>query len=333
MIKLVNESWWLEMSKVSIVLPIYDVESFIGSCLSTLVNQTYTNLEIICVIDGSLDNSIDVCRAYQEKYPNMISIYEKENGGLSDARNYGYLKATGEYVIFIDSDDYVNHDYIQLLTEALDNSDADMAFSDVDLVYPTYKRELLLVDRYMKMNQNDIFVALYPSAWNKLYRKEFLDKHHFTFKKGLKYEDVNFLYKVLLHKPQIVFVENAIYYYRQRQNSMIKVVDSSVDDMLFGLEDILDYAKAHDLYQEYYVELEYVCINYALATYMKLSSKLQNSAMRKQNIEKAFTLLETHFAGYKNNVYLQRKSNRNLYLKHVSRLTMPFVLKILKNNE
>lgn len=321
------------LKKVSIIVPVYDVEAYIGTCLSTLVNQSYKQLEIICIIDGSPDDSVDVCKEFQKQSPDLIKIFEKENGGLSDARNYGFKHATGDYIIFIDSDDYVNHDFISKLVKAIEDNNADIAFSEVDLVYPTFKRELLLIDRYAKMDQEQLFISLYPSAWNKMYTREFIEKHDLEFKKGLKYEDVNYIYKALVHSPKIVFVSDSIYYYRQRQNSMIKVVDSSVDDLITGLIDVIEYCKQIGLFEKYFERLEYVCVSYTLATYMKLTAKINDRNHRADNITKAFSFLDVYFPNYRQNKYLNIKNNRSRYLKHVTKQTMPIVLRMLKNRE
>ena len=115
----------LKMPKVSMIVPVYNVEKYIGKCLESIVNQTFKNIEIIVVNDGSTDNSQEIINEYEKKYPNLLKSYEKENGGLSDARNYGLEKANGDYICFVDSDDFLAIDLLEKLEKYM-TLDIDM---------------------------------------------------------------------------------------------------------------------------------------------------------------------------------------------------------------
>ena len=103
---------YMQKYKFSIIIPVYNTEKYLEKCLDSIINQSYQNMEIIVVNDGSTDNSKDILFTYQNKYPKLINVYEKINGGLSDARNYGVSKASGDYLLFVDSDDYIESDLL-----------------------------------------------------------------------------------------------------------------------------------------------------------------------------------------------------------------------------
>ena len=134
---------------VSIIIPVYNVEKYIVECLESVVNQTYENLEIILVNDGSTDNSKEICLEYAQR-DQRIKLYSKENGGLSSARNYGLSKVTGNYVFFLDSDDYLVTDTIENLLNMLINTNADV--SSVRLATTTCELEIGIVSNYEIVN-------------------------------------------------------------------------------------------------------------------------------------------------------------------------------------
>lgn len=126
----------MEKEKISIIVPIYNVEKFLPRCVESLVNQTYGNIEILLIDDGTKDNSAIMCDEYAKKY-NNVKAFHKKNGGLSDARNYGIEKATGKYIAFVDSDDFVNKDYCKILYNNLIKNDADISICDFQIFTDT----------------------------------------------------------------------------------------------------------------------------------------------------------------------------------------------------
>ena len=129
------------MKKVSIIVPIYNVEKYLSKCLDSLVNQTLADIEIIIVNDGSPDNSYKIVKDYLKKYPDKIKYYEKSNGGQGSARNLGLTKATGEYVGYVDSDDYVNLTMYEKMYQKAKKTDADIVMCAHTIVYEDSKKE------------------------------------------------------------------------------------------------------------------------------------------------------------------------------------------------
>ena len=147
----------LKMVKVSIIVPFYNVEKYIEKCLTSLVNQTLEEIEIILVNDGSKDESIKVAKDFEQKYPAKIRYYEKPNGGLGDARNFGIKFAKGEYIAFLDSDDYVEPTMYEEMYEMAIKEKSDMVECDFWWEYPNKKKD----DRGVEYkNQNDMLLSL-----------------------------------------------------------------------------------------------------------------------------------------------------------------------------
>ena len=169
------------MVKVSVIVPVYNVEKYIRKCLDSLVNQTLENIEIIIVDDGSTDTSKDIIKEYMDKYKN-IKYYQKENGGLGDARNYGLQYATGKYIAFLDSDDYIRVRTYQLMYEKAEKEDSDIVECNFYWTYQNRKRKDI-GEKYF--GKQEMFEKARVIAWNKLYRKEMLDRANVEFPKDL----------------------------------------------------------------------------------------------------------------------------------------------------
>lgn len=207
---------------ITIVVPIYNVEKYLEKCIKTLINQTYSNLEIILVNDGSPDNSLKICNQYL-KEDNRIKIINKENGGLSDARNAGLKMARGEYICFIDSDDYIELDMIEktkkkLLEEELDVVIFGLYNEVVDSNENIINQKKQSIDL---VNFNSI-ISIIGYAWNKLYKTSFLKEKNITFTKGLSLiEDVVFNEKVFLKNIKIGYINEPLYHYVSRNRSTL----------------------------------------------------------------------------------------------------------------
>ncbi len=215
------------MYKFSIIVPIYNVEKYLNRCLDSLVNQNYDNYEIILVNDGSTDNSQSIIDEYQKKY-NVIKCYKKNNGGLSDARNFGVLKASGKYLIFVDSDDYVSVDMLNILDSHLLNGDYDL----VKFNYAEVNDEGLVTDKSINMGFNDnggnVFLKLceqkipFEMAWLYAYNRDFFINNNFKYMKGKIHEDFGLTPLILLKAQSCLVISNILYYYYVSSNSITR---------------------------------------------------------------------------------------------------------------
>ena len=210
---------------ISVVVPIYKVEKYLRRCVDSILNQSYANLQIILVDDGSPDNCGTICDSYREQ-DIRVEVIHKENGGLSDARNAGIEVATGQYITFIDSDDYVACNYVEELLRAMTVANSDMSVVGVDIVSENKPCSTLAVVGNVRTltGEDAIELALRTdfrqSAWGKLYRREIFDSIHFP--KGLLYEDLAVVYNILAMTGRIALSDAKLYKYEVRPGSIMQ---------------------------------------------------------------------------------------------------------------
>ena len=181
------------MVKVSIIVPIYNVEKYLDRCMQSLLNQSLNDIEIIMVDDGSPDGCSQMCDEYVKKDP-RIKVVHKKNEGLGYARNSGLEVAVGEYVAFVDSDDYVREDMYSLLWQVADKTNAEIIECELEKVWTKKKERIILPESYTDIK--DYMLRSRVCAWNKLYKTSWIRDLQVLFPKGLLYEDVCFFYKI-----------------------------------------------------------------------------------------------------------------------------------------
>lgn len=207
---------------ISIVVPIYKVEKYLDKCVDSIVSQTYDNLEIILVEDGSPDNCPKMCDEWAKK-DKRIRVIHKENGGLSDARNKGIEVAKGEYITFVDSDDYIENDYVEFLYENLTNNNADISMGKQYVRYPnktlnTGSGNIYIVNSHYCLDKLLYGEDFDVSAWAKLYKIELFKTVRFP--KGRIFEDTATTYKLIDLSNKIVLNSKPIYNYIIRDDSI-----------------------------------------------------------------------------------------------------------------
>ena len=210
--------------KVSVVVPIYNVEKYLERCIKSIVQQTYSNLEIILVDDGSRDASSKMCDIWEKK-DKRIKVIHKMNGGLSDARNVGIDEATGDYLFFVDSDDWIETVTVEKLLKELHRTDSDISCCGIKKVYEDGYSERMTDEQERVLNQyqalreylteNNICTV----AWNKLYKSELFNG--LRYPKGRLNEDEFLTYKLLMQANKVCYTPNEMYNYFQRANSIM----------------------------------------------------------------------------------------------------------------
>lgn len=208
---------------ISVIVPIYKVEKYLKKCVDSIINQTYTNLEIILVNDGSPDGCGEICTDYV-KLDSRVIVINKENGGLSSARNYGLKNANGRYVCFIDSDDWIDKEYINTLYENLIKYDANVSMCGFKYEY----ENKIAQDNFKKtktLSGKEAITNLYSKdyikmtvAWNKLYKKEIFDL--VNYEEGIIHEDENIIHEIYYFSEKVVCINKDLYHYRIRENSI-----------------------------------------------------------------------------------------------------------------
>lgn len=315
------------MPKVSVIVPVYNVEQYIKKCLETLVNQTLEEIEIIIVNDGATDNSKMYIQTFLEKYPQKIIYLEKENGGLSDARNYGIPYAKGEYIAFLDSDDYVEKNMYEKMYEIAKKENSDMVECDFIWEYPNKKR---IDTGAVYQNKHEMIEKIRVVAWNKLIKREILEKSQIKFPKGYRYEDTEFTYKLIPFIDKVSFCKIPMVHYIQREGSISNLQNERTLEIFDVLNHVIKYYKENDLYEEYYNELEYIYSRYAFCSSFLRIVKIQDKNLREKIVNKTWDNVHNQFPNWKQNKILkQNKSAKNLYLRTINKVTYKVYSKIL----
>lgn len=262
---------------ISVIIPIYKVEEYLAECIDSVLHQTYRQLEIILVDDGSPDTCPRLCDEYSRK-DDRIKVIHKANGGLSDARNAGLTAATGDYVIYLDSDDYWSdtHAMERMVAQIRNNDRTDLVLSGFILYFPSSKQKIypspLHVDRINGKDKIDVleyltqYGDLFMSACQKLVRRELLIRNDIRFQKGLLSEDIDWSIAVYI-KAQVIYASDTPFYcYRQRNGSITKTMNAkSFKDLLYIIEKWKRIIPSVDLPErEKRVYLGYLCYQYGI---------------------------------------------------------------------
>lgn len=307
------------MPKVSVIVPVYNVEKYLIKSLDSLVNQTLEDIEIIVVNDGSTDNSKKIIEIYKEKYKNKIKYLEKTNGGLSDARNFGIPHATGEYIAFLDSDDYVELDTYEKMYNKAKEENADMVECDFIWEYPNKTK---IDTGIIYTNKKEMLTYARVVAWNKLIKRDLLEKYKIEFPKGLRYEDVEFFYKMIPYYNKVFFVKEPLIHYIQRESSISKVQNERTKEIFEVLDNVIKYYKNKNLYNEYKDELEYTYTRLLLCSSLFRMVKIKDKKVKKELLNTTWTNLNKKFPNWKKNKILKgNKSMKNLYMKTINKIT------------
>ena len=202
------------MKLVSIIMPVYNVEKYVAESIDSVLFQTYKNIELIIINDGSKDNSLNICEAYAKQY-NNIRLFTKENGGLSSARNFGIEKAKGDYLLFLDSDDLISSEMVGVLVDSIERSNSDIAVCDMssdikDMGIGNEQELHLSTERALEMILKEIGFS--TSAGAKLFRREVFEDVRFPV--GRIYEDYATIYLAIGKSQRISYIKKVMYYYR-----------------------------------------------------------------------------------------------------------------------
>lgn len=237
------------MDKISIIIPVYNGQKRIARCLDSIIKQDHRDLEIIVVDDGSSDDSLKIIQEYAQKDDRIIPVH-KENGGVSSARNGGLDKATGDFIQFVDVDDWLPFDASKLLLRSIEENDADLAVGDFYRVIkgktskkgPFRKSRLLDRNEYaekMMLSPADFYFGV---IWNKLYKRSIIEKHHIRMDERIDYcEDTIFNLEYLLHVSSVYVLTTPVYYYHLTQGSLVSQNLNIQDTVKMKLEVIRYY--------------------------------------------------------------------------------------------
>lgn len=300
------------MKKISVIIPIYNSELFLDECLNSVVNQTYSNFEIILINDGSTDNSLSICKKYQSKYKNII-IIDQNNHGQGYARNIGIKKSKGHYVTFIDSDDWVSNNLLRKMYDFSENGNVDVVVADI---YKNKNGKNSYFSNFQKLSTNDNtnLIISHPGPVCKLIKKSIFTDNELFFPEGLFYEDLGTMPMLGVYARKIVNIEEGLYYYRIRENSTMqqKVFNPKLDDIFIIMEILESFFKGNKKYDE---ELEYLYIEHLL--YSASLRYLEYKETLKSQISKIYDIINLNFPEWNSNLLYEK---RNIKFKLITKL-------------
>lgn len=272
---------------VSIIIPVYNVSEYLHECLDSVINQTFSDIEIICVNDGSTDDSLSILQKYATE-DNRIVIIDKSNGGLSSARNAGLELSKGKYVNFIDSDDFIELDTIESAVNRINGADAVFYGTNIFGDAMTNRRKtdeeyyrikftgFVELDTYVRSNTD-------VSAWNKLFRKSIIDKYNIKFPDKLLFEDYSFYWKYVFCCKNVYYLPDKKYNYRRREGSIMNKVfagSSKSMDHLFAAEVIFNFAYMNNIVEIYENDLASIFKNCFQFAYRNVNKRYKKKVLK-----------------------------------------------------
>ena len=306
--------------KLSIIVPVYGVEKYIDKCLNSLVKQSLKEIEVIVVNDGTKDNSQKIIDKYVKKYPDKIKSYIKENGGQGSARNYGLKKASGEYIGYVDSDDFVEKDMYKKLYNKAKENNYDIVVCGNYNVSEDYQNKNIdaFINNYNTDLENIFFGKM--AVWNKIYKRDILIKNKLEFKEKVWYEDLAFTLKAIMNSNTFAFIDEPLYDYLIREGSTMN--NSNVQrnlEILDAFNDILSYIK-HNKKEEYFSKIEFLAIDHIyISAIVRVLKAEADDKVKRETINKLIDYMNTNFPNYKNNKYINTLSkNRKIIYKLIN---------------
>ena len=264
--------------RVSIIMPVYNVERYLRQCLDSLFSQTLQKIEIIAVNDGSTDNCLQILEEYQSRYPNIMRIYSTENRGVSHARNYGLKKAKGEYILFVDSDDFIEKDMCEKLYNKAVTDKNDIVICTRYNVYEDrhtgeLNREHIimeLINRSFNLYDHKYELAhILPFPWDKLFKRELLEGMEFPEK--MRFEDIVFVYQVVVKATNIGIVNEPLYNYRKTtQGGFLNTFSKQTLDIIKAFELVFDYMEKNNYMNIFMPSLSFICTRHFCLEYITL---------------------------------------------------------------
>lgn len=290
--------------ELSVIVPIYNMEKYLKKCLDSILNQTYKDMEIILVDDGSNDSSPEICDSYIG-IDNRIKVFHKKNGGLSDAKNFGIKKAKGKYITFVDSDDWIENNMYSDMLEYMKESKADISICGRYIDYEDGKTEKWFNSNFLEMNNKEALISLNSfqnfdmASWDKIYKRRLFDNIEFPV--GKKCEDAYTTYLLFEKSSKIIYIPQCYYHYFQRNGSISRSKSLNMDYIYAAKEQMIYFSKKHP---------ELLSIgetNYVFS----IKAIFQVSIQQKIKIDNNFKLLIKDAKKFKKSVY----ENKNISFK------------------
>ena len=297
------------MKDISIIVPIYNAEKYINKCIDSILNQTKKELEIILINDGSTDNTESIIKSYKDK---RIVYFKNTNHGIGYTRNYGISKSTGKYIMFLDSDDYLEKTACEKLFNKIEKDKLDIVMCDFYKDYETNIEEIHTGSfNNSNLKDNPDIITEYLSPWAKLYSSKLLKDNKIKFVEDLKYEDAPFVIETLDKANKIGKIDECLNYYVIHNNSETTVRDRKCFDILKIIDKIRKYTKDKEYLKDKIDKLTVrIITNYTIQQRNQKDKKIGL-----EFIDKAFNYLKKEVPDYKNNKYYINRGKRKIIEK------------------
>lgn len=280
---------------VSIIIPVHNSEKYLKNCINSILNQTYKNIEIIVIENGSTDTSLEILKSYKNK----INLIKLKSSGLSKARNKGLDVSTGTYIAFVDSDDFIEPNMIEELVKNIEENKSDLSICNINEIHENTKKTIKRNEYPNKIIENKTinknFIKFNYAVWNKLYKRELIEKNNIRFPNDIKYEDISFSLNYLSICNKISKVNKYLYNYIIHNKSEQTTVDERVYDIFKIMNICTSFITAKDLESIYIKEL---------TTYALKMRYVKNKKLRKEFINKVYEELNTNYPNWKLNDYI-----------------------------
>lgn len=288
---------------ISIIVPIYNAEKYLEKCIDSLVNQTKREIEIILINDGSTDSSEEIIKSYKDK---RIKYYKNPNQGIGKTRNFGISKATGKYLMFVDSDDYISLDACEKLYNYAKKNNLDLVVCDFYKVYDDGRidKEKLKSFKNTKLKDNkNLLLDINLAPWNKLYKKELLTKNNISFVENLKYEDAPFVIAALDKADKIGKLDQYINYYAIHQSSETTIRDERVFDII----KIVDMIRKYFFTNHNFKSVVDILTVQILTNYNIQQRYQENKQIAMKFINESFKYMSQEVPDYRSNKYYKNQ--------------------------
>lgn len=326
------------MCKVTIIIPVYNAEQNIKTCLNSIINQEFNDYEVICINDGSKDKSESIIKKFIKKNK-KFKLINKENSGVSDTRNIGIEKAKGKYVLFVDADDYISKDYLSDLTNIAEQNSADIVISAYTEVQNNKERKKTIFEKnktntfnitFPKENINYFSTYEFNPCWKQLIKKSLLIEENIRFNKNIKYgEDMLFSFECYVKSKKTIYEKNYGYYYYINNESVMSKRDPEALNKFF-LDNIATTEEILKLYNPTENEIQALYFK-TLKVYCSISWKMISSYIKyhtwKKNIIEMKKKYNKIFESYKLNKYGTIKENLYIFLLKYNILFLYYLIR------
>ncbi len=316
--------------KLSIIVPVYNTGNYLKKCLNSLVNQTLDDIEIIIVNDGSTDNSEEIIKKYELDYKDKIVFINKKNGGQGSARNIGVKRATGDYIGFVDSDDFVDKNMFKDMYEEAIKKGSDIVICGISNYYEKNK---LTSEVHLNLQRDtsvkEAFIKSVPSVVNKIYKRNLIISNEILFDENIWYEDFPYSMQLIVNANKINYIDKCYYYYFHRLRSTMhnENIEKNLD-ILKAFDILVQYLKEINKYKEYEDEINFLVLKEIYIATINRILRTSNKRKDKNIVIKKIKEYTCNFS-LKNNKYFKTLTFNYKLSYYLIKLKMYFMINLL----